>query len=57
MGKVQQKKISLTINEDKTKFLIATNKEINNTFESVKQFKHLGTMITSSNNIKVLIKN
>ena len=59
------KKMGLAINEDKTKFMIATNKTIdmsplridNYTFETVKQFKYLGTIISSNNDIMIELKN
>lgn len=56
--------MGLTIDEDKTEYLIATNRNIdtdplkinNYTFENVKQFKYLGTMISSCNDLKIEIK-
>ena len=59
------KEMGLVINADKTKFLISTNnspdlsplKIGNYTFETVKQFTYLGTLISSSNDLKIEINN
>jgi hypothetical protein len=56
-------KLGLVINEDKTKFMEATSEPsgkvsitINNyKFEIVKEFKYLGTIVTSDNNISAEI--
>ena len=57
--------IGLVINADKTKFLIATNRTydpsplnvLTYSFETVNQFRYLGTLISSQNNIKIEINN
>lgn len=57
-------RMGLTINEDKTKYMISTNKTINRdplkinnyTFENVKQFKYLGTIISTDNDLRIEIK-
>jgi sorting nexin-29 len=59
------KEMGLVINADKTKFLIATNKTpdpsplkiMTYSFETVSQFKYLGTLISSRNDLKIEINN
>jgi ribosomal protein S13 len=58
------KNMGLTVNEEKTKFMAITNRTQNlqplkvneYEFEQVTQFKYLGTIINTSNDIKIEIK-
>jgi len=58
------KKVGLTVNEEKTEYLVASRKNRNGgreqyikieelKFKRVSQFKYLGSMITEDNNIKI----
>jgi hypothetical protein len=57
------KKVSLTVNEEKTEYLVASRRNINSgleqyikieelKFKRVSQFKYLGSMIMQDNDIK-----
>ena len=62
----ESRRVGLAVNEDKTKYLLSTNKESrrlgqhvtvdNYTFEVVKDFVYLGTSINTNNNVSLEIK-